>query len=100
MSADMIIAAEQARFALPEIKAGTLADAATLKLPRRIAHHIAMDLLLTGRWMEVAEAHQRGLLNEIHPQDKLMARARELAGLLASSKAPVFAAIKEVVRET
>jgi len=59
-----------------------------------------MDLLLTGRWMEVAEAHQRGLVNEIHPQDKLMARARELAGLLASGPPLVFAAIKEVVRET
>jgi crotonobetainyl-CoA hydratase len=100
LSADIIVAAEHARFALPEIKAGTLADAATLKLPRRIAHHIAMDLLLTGRWMEVAEAHQRGLVNEIHPQEKLMARARELAELLASGPPLVFAAIKEVVRET
>ncbi len=100
LSADIILAAENARFALPEIKAGTLADAATLKLPRRIAHHIAMDLLLTGRWMEVAEAQQRGLVNEIHPQDKLLARARELAGLLASGPPLVFAAIKEVTRET
>jgi crotonobetainyl-CoA hydratase len=100
LSCDLILAAEDARFALPEIKAGTLADAATLKLPRRIAHHIAMDLLLTGRWMEVAEAHQRGLVNEIHPQEKLMARARELAELLASGPPLVFAAIKEVVRET
>jgi crotonobetainyl-CoA hydratase len=100
LSADIILAAEHARFALPEIKAGTLADAATLKLPRRIAHHIAMDLLLTGRWMEVVEAHQRGLVNEVHPKDKLMARARELAELLASGPPLVFAAIKEVVRET
>jgi crotonobetainyl-CoA hydratase len=100
LSADMILAAEHVRFALPEIKAGTLADAATLKLPRRIPHHVAMDLLLTGRWMEVAEAHQRGLVNEILPADRLMTRARELASLLAGGPPLVFAAIKEVIRET
>jgi crotonobetainyl-CoA hydratase len=100
LSADMILAAEQARFALPEIKAGTLADAATLRLPRRIPYHIAMDLLLTGRWMEVGEAHQRGLVNEILPAGKLLSRARELAALLAGGPPLVFAAIKEVVRES
>ena len=100
LSADMILAVEHARFALPEIKAGTLADAATLRLPRRIPYHVAMDLLLTGRWMEVAEAHQRGLVNEILPADKLMPRARELAALLASGPPLVFAAIKEVVRDS
>jgi crotonobetainyl-CoA hydratase len=100
LSGDIILAAESARFALPEIKAGTLADAATLKLPRRIPYHIAMDMLLTGRWMEVGEAQQRGLVNEIHPQDKLMARARELARLLASGPPLVFAAVKEIVRES
>jgi crotonobetainyl-CoA hydratase len=100
LSADMILAVEHARFALPEIKAGTLADAATLRLPRRIPYHVAMDLLLTGRWMEVAEAHQRGLVNEILPADRLMPRARELAALLASGPPLVFAAIKEVVRES
>jgi len=100
LSADMILAVEHARFALPEIKAGTLADAATLRLPRRIPYHVAMDLLLTGRWMEVAEAHQRGLVNEILPADRLMTRARALASLLAGGPPLVFAAIKEVVRET
>ena len=100
LSADMILAADHARFALPEIKAGTLADAATLRLPRRMPYHVAMDLLLTGRWMEVAEAHQWGLVNEILPADRLMPRARELAALLASGPPLVFAAIKEVVRES
>jgi crotonobetainyl-CoA hydratase len=59
-----------------------------------------MDLLLTGRWMEAEEAHRRGLVNEILPADKLMARARELAALLASGPPLVFAAIKEVIRES
>ncbi|MGF7159006.1 enoyl-CoA hydratase/carnithine racemase [Rhodoligotrophos appendicifer] len=67
LAADLIIAADHARFALPEINAGTLADAATIKLQRRIPYHIAMDLLLTGRWMDTAEAKQWGLLKDIVP---------------------------------
>ncbi len=100
LSADMIIAAAHARFALPEIKAGTLADAATIKLPRRIPYHVAMDLLLTGRWMESDEAQMRGLVNEVVPAGELMSRARALAKMLAEGPTLVFAAIKEVVRET
>ena len=100
LSADLIIAAEHVRFALPEINAGTLADAATVKLPRRMPHHVAMDLLLTGRWMEAAEAHRWGLVNEIVAADRLMDRAREIAGLLADGPPLVFAAIKEVARKT
>ena len=65
LSADLIIAADHARFALPEIRAGTLADAATIKLPRRIPYHVAMDMLLTVRWMDAQEAQRWGLLKEI-----------------------------------
>ena len=99
LSADLILAAEHSTFALPEIRAGTLADAATVKLPKRMPYHVAMDLLLTGRWMDAQEAHRWGLVNELLPQEKLMARAWELAGLLASGPPLVFAAIKEVARE-
>ena len=99
LSADMILAAEHARFSLPEINAGTLADAATLKLPRRMPYHIAMEMLLTGRWMEVAEAARWGLVNEILPAADLMPRARALARTLADGPPLVFAAIKEVTRE-
>jgi crotonobetainyl-CoA hydratase len=98
LSADMILAAEHVRFALPEIRAGTLADAATVKLPKRMPYHVAMDLLLTGRWMDAAEAHGWGLVNEILPADQLMERAWELARLLESGPPLVFAAIKEVAR--
>ena len=100
LSADLILAAEHVRFALPEIKAGTLADAATIKLARRIPHHVAMDLLLTGRWMDAAEAKHWGLVNEVLPAAALLPRARELSGLLADGPPLVFAAIKEVIRET
>ena len=68
LSADLILASEHATFALPEINSGTIADAATLKLPRRVPFHVAMELLLTGRWMDAIEAHRWGLVNEILPQ--------------------------------
>ncbi len=100
LSADLIVAAEHARFALPEARAGTIADAATVKLPRRIPYHVAMDLLFTGRWMDAQEALRWGLLQEVVPSGELMARARELAHLLAQGPPLVFAAIKEVARET
>ena len=99
LSADIILAADHATFALPEIRSGTVADAASVKLPKRIPYHIAMELLLTGRWFDVAEAHHWGLVNEIVPAQGLMDRAWELARLLASGPPLVYAAIKEVVRD-
>ena len=98
LSADIIFAAEHATFALPEINSGTIADAATLKLPKRIPYHIAMELLFTGRWMDAPEAHRWGLVNEVLPADRLMPRALELAQRLAEGPPLVFAAIKEVAR--
>lgn len=100
ISCDLILAAEHARFALPEINVGVLADAASIKLHRRMPFHICMDLLLTGRWMEAEEAARWGLVNEVLPADQLMARARELADLLANGPPLVFAAIKETIRMT
>ena len=100
LSADMILAAEHASFALPEIRAGTLADAATLKLPRRIPFHVAMDLLLTGRWMDAAEAKHWGLANHIVPKGQSLAKAREIAQQLAAGPPLLFPAIKQLLRHT
>jgi len=100
LSADLIYASENVTFSLPEIRAGTLADAATIKLPKRMPYHIAMDLLFTGRWMDVNEAHRWGLVNEIlEDEEALMERVWEVAKLLASGPPLVFASIKEVARE-
>lgn len=100
LAADLILAADHATFALPEINSGTIADAAAIKLPRRMPYHVAMELLFTGRVMDAAEAHRWGIVNEVLAADRLMGRARELAERLASGPPLVFAAIKEVVRET
>lgn len=99
LSADIILAAEHATFALPEIRSGTVADAASVKLPKRIPYHVAMELLLTGRWFDATEAKGWGLVNEIVPAVDLHARAWALAELLASGPPLVYAAIKEIVRD-
>ncbi len=100
ISCDIIIAAQHATFALPEIRSGTVADAATIKLPRRIPYHVAMELLFTGRVIDTTEAKHWGLINEVVPADTLMARARALAEQLADGPPLVFACIKEIDRET
>jgi crotonobetainyl-CoA hydratase len=100
LSCDLILAVEHATFALPEIVSGTVADAASIKLPRRIPYHVAMELLFTGRRIDAHEAKQWGIVNEVLPAAQLMARARELAQQLADGPPLVFAAIKEIVRET
>lgn len=99
LSADIILAADHASFALPEIRSGTVADAASIKLPKRIPYHIAMEMLLTGRWIDADEAARWGLVNRIVPAKDLMAEARALAQQLAEGPPLVFAAIKEIVRE-
>jgi len=99
LSADIILAADHATFALPEIRSGTVADAASIKLPKRIPYHIAMEMLLTGRWFDADEAARWGIVNHIYPGADLMAEAHKLADLLASGPPLVYAAIKEIVRE-
>ena len=99
LSTDIILAAEHATFALPEIRSGTVADAASIKLPKRIPYHIAMEMLLTGRWLDAQEAHRWGFVNQIHPADELLTKARELADHIAAGPPLVMAAIKEVVRD-
>jgi len=99
LSADLIYASDHSTFALPEIKAGTLADAATIKLPKRIPYHIAMEMLYMGRWMDTEEALRWGLINEVLPGDQLMDRVWAVARELASGPPLVFASIKQVARE-
>jgi len=99
LSCDLIVASDTASFALPEIRSGTVADAASIKLPKRIPYHVAMDLLLTGRWMDADEALGLGLLREVVASEALDDTVWELARLIASGPSLVYAAIKEVVRD-
>lgn len=99
LSCDLILASDNATFALPEIRSGTIADAASIKLPKRIPYHVAMDLLLTGRWFDVEEALRWGLVKEITTLEDLRPKVWDLARLLEGGPPLVYSAIKEVVRE-
>lgn len=99
LSCDIILAAEHASFALPEINSGTVADAASIKLPKRIPYHVAMEMLLTGRWLDVEEAQRWGFVNHVYAANELSQNAWEMAERLAAGPPLVYAAIKEIVRD-
>lgn len=98
LSADLIYCTDTSSFALPEINSGTVADAATIKLPKRIPYHVAMEMLFTGRWIDAQEAKQWGLVNEVLATEDLEQRVQEVARQLADGPPLVFAAIKEIAR--
>jgi crotonobetainyl-CoA hydratase len=100
LGTDLIVMEEHARFALPEINVGVLADAGTIKLRRRIPYHVAVDVLMTGRWIDAAEAKHWGLANYVVPKGQALDRARELARRLAAGPPLLFPAIKQLLRHT
>jgi crotonobetainyl-CoA hydratase len=100
LGTDIIVMEEHARFALPEINVGVLADAGTIKLRRRIPYHVAVEFLMTGRWMDAAEAKHWGLANHVVPKGQGLAKAREIAQQLADGPPLLFAAIKQLLRHT
>jgi crotonobetainyl-CoA hydratase len=100
LGTDIIVMEEHAQFALPEINVGVLADAGTIKLRRRIPYHVAVEFLLTGRWMDAAEAKHWGLANHVVPKGAGLAKAREIARQLADGPPLLFPAIKQLLRHT
>jgi crotonobetainyl-CoA hydratase len=100
LGTDIIVMEEHARFALPEIQVGVLADAGTVKLRRRIPYHVAVEFLLTGRWMDAAEAKHWGLANHVVPKGEAMNKAREIARQLAAGPPLLFPAIKQLLRHS
>ena len=98
MMCDMIYAAENAKFGQPEIKIGTLPGAGgTQRLPRAVGKAKAMDLCLTGRMMDAAEAERCGLVARIFPTDKLVEETLAAAQVIASYSLPVIMIVKEAV---
>jgi len=98
MMCDIVIAAENARFGQPEIKLGLIPGAGgTQRLPRAIGKAKAMDLALTGRMMDAAEAERSGLVSRVVPLDKLMDEALATAALICELGNPSVLAIKECV---
>jgi crotonobetainyl-CoA hydratase len=100
LGTDIIVMEEHAKFALPEIHVGVLPDAGTIKLRRRIPYHVAVEFLLTGRWMDAAEAKHWGLANHVVPKGQGMVKAREIARQLADGPPLLFPAIKQLLRHS
>ena len=101
LAADLMVASEQAEFALPEVTLGMIPDSGgVLRLPRRLPRVLATELLMTGRRMGAAEAQRWGLVNQVVPADALLDAAQGLATRVAQGAPLALAAIKEVLRET
>ncbi|MFO0207963.1 MAG: enoyl-CoA hydratase [Betaproteobacteria bacterium] len=98
MMCDFIIAADNARFGQPEIKLGIIPGAGgTQRLPRAVGKAKAMDLVLTGRLMDAAEAELCGLLARVVPGDKVLAESAEAAAAIAGFSGPAVMIAKEAV---
>jgi enoyl-CoA hydratase len=98
MMCDIILAADSAKFGQPEVKLGTMPGAGgTQRLPRAVSKAKAMDLCLTARMMDAAEAERAGLVSRVVPADKLLEEAVAAADAIASYSLPVVMMIKESV---
>jgi len=98
MMCDILIAAENAKFGQPEIKLGTFPGAGgTQRLPRAIGKAKAMDLILTGRMMDVEEAERAGLVSRVVPLDSLLDEALGVAATIAAMSLPSVTMAKEAV---
>jgi enoyl-CoA hydratase len=98
MMCDFLIAADSAKFGQPEIKVGVTPGAGgTQRLPRTIGKSKAMDMLLTSRMIDAAEAERTGLVSRIFPADKLMEEALAVANTIAEMPVSVAMAIKDSV---
>jgi crotonobetainyl-CoA hydratase len=101
LAADLVVAAEQASFALPEVTLGLVADAGgLLRLPARVPRAIALEYLLTGRRFGAAEAARWGLVNRVVPATQVMAAAAELAASICAAAPLAVAAVLEILRKT
>jgi enoyl-CoA hydratase len=98
MMCDLLVAAENARFGQPEITLGTIPGiGGTQRLTRAVGKAKAMDLILTGRLMDVLEAERAGLVSRVVPTDALMDEAFAIAEKIASMSLPAAYAAKEAV---
>ena len=95
---DIVIAAENAKFGQPEINLGVLPGAGgTQRLPRAVGKAKAMDMCLTARMMDAAEAERSGLVSRVVPLEKLMDEALAVAARIATYSLPAVMMVKESI---
>ena len=101
LACDLIVAAEDAKFGLPEVKRGLIAgEGGVIRLPQRIPYHVALTVLLTGEPLTAVDAKQYGLVSELTATGAALAEAHDLARRIAANAPLALARVKEVLRET
>src|ERR1019366_754195 len=100
LSCDLVVAVEEAKFGIPEVKRGLMAGAgALIRLPKRIPPAIALELALTGDPIDAHPALALGLINRVVPADRLMEEALALAGTIAENAPLAVRASKRVMKQ-
>jgi enoyl-CoA hydratase len=100
LACDMIVAADDARFGLPEVKRGLVAAGGGLmRLPRRVPYHVAMEWALTGEMISAARAYEVSLVNRLASSGAALATALDLARSIAANGPLAVAATKRIVIE-
>jgi crotonobetainyl-CoA hydratase len=99
IACDLLIAADHAEFAMPELPIGILPDSGGIqRIPRRLPYNIAAEMLLLGRRMSAQEAKHYGMVNAVVPKDKLIETARDWADKIAAGAPLTIQALKESLR--
>jgi enoyl-CoA hydratase len=101
LACDLIVAAQDAKFGLPEVKRGLIAgEGGVIRLPRRIPYHVAIKVLLTGEPLPAVDARQYGLVSELTESGAALAGAQQLARRIAVNAPLALARVKQVLRDT
>jgi enoyl-CoA hydratase len=101
LSCDLVVAGDEAKFGLPEVRRGLVAGAGgLLRLPRRIPYHLAMEIALSGEHFPAARLHQASLVNQLVPAGQALSAAKELAARLALGGPLALIATKRVITES
>jgi len=99
LACDLIVAANDARFGLPETKRGLVPSAGgMLRLPHRIPYHVALEVILTGEMFSAERAHQFGLVNRLAEPGQAVSVAQELARSIAQNGPLAIQAAKQIVQ--
>jgi len=99
LACDLIVAARDARFGIPEVKRGLVAaGGALIRLPKRIPYHLAMEMALTGDPIGAERAHELGIVSRLAEPGEALAAARELAATIAANGPLALDASKRIVQ--
>lgn len=101
IACDLVVVADNAKFGIPEAKRGLVAGAGGLmRLPRQIAPRVAMELALTGDFIDAARAYELGLVNRVVEPGATLAEAKALAAKIAANGPLAVIASKQIIHES